>query len=110
MVESMRPRSIILDISIDQGGCVATSRPTTHTNPTFIEADVIHYCVPNMTGVLGRTATHALNNATWPFIQRIAELGLDEAIKRSPALDRGVYTRQGELIHPALKNAMLNRS
>lgn len=110
MVESMRPRSIILDISIDQGGCVATSRPTTHTNPTFIEADVIHYCVPNMTGVLGRTATHALNNATWPFIRRIAELGLDEAIRRSPALERGVYTRLGELIHPALKNAMLNRS
>ena len=65
----MRPRSLIMDIAIDQGGCVETSRPTTHGTPTYVEENVIHYCVPNMTGVVGRTATHALNNATWPFVQ-----------------------------------------
>jgi alanine dehydrogenase len=104
MVASMRPRSIIMDISIDQGGCVATSRPTTHTNPTFIEAGVIHYCVPNITGVLGRTATHALNNATWPYIKLIAELGIEAAVERSPSLSRGIYTREGALVHSVLAN------
>jgi alanine dehydrogenase len=110
MIESMRPRSIVMDVSIDQGGCIETSRPTTHTNPVFVEADVIHYCVPNITGVLGRTATHSLLNATWPFIKLIAELGLDKALENSNALKRGIYTRGGELIHPALKNFMENRS
>jgi alanine dehydrogenase len=110
MIESMRPRSIVMDISIDQGGCVETSRPTTHYNPTFVEADVIHYCVPNMTGVLGRTATHALNNATWPFIKMLAELGLEQALEISAALRRGIYTRNGELAHPVLQNAMSSRS
>ncbi|NIP42777.1 MAG: alanine dehydrogenase, partial [Gammaproteobacteria bacterium] len=76
MVKSMRPRSVIIDLSIDQGGCIETSRPTTHSNPTFLEENVIHYCVPNMTGVLGRTATHTLNNGSWPFIQQIATVGV----------------------------------
>jgi alanine dehydrogenase len=105
MVKSMRPRSIIMDISIDQGGCVETSRPTTHDNPTYIVEDVIHYCVPNMTGVLGRTATHALNNATWPFIQMISEIGIDHAIDQTPALAKGIYTRQGQIVHRVLKQA-----
>lgn len=110
MVESMRPRSIIMDISIDQGGCVATSRPTRHSDPTYIEADVIHYCVPNMTGVLGRTATHALNNATWPYIKTIATLGLEDAAQELPSLERGFYTLQGRLVHPVLENIMGTRS
>lgn len=105
MVKSMRPRSIIMDISIDQGGCVETSRPTTHNNPTYVVEDVIHYCVPNMTGVLGRTATHALNNATWPFIQLISEAGIDNAIDQTPELARGVYTRQGQIVHHVLQQA-----
>ena len=71
----MKPRSVIMDISIDQGGCVETSRPTTYQNPTYIEEDVIHYCVPNMTGVVARTTTHAFNNAAWPYIQQIARAG-----------------------------------
>jgi alanine dehydrogenase len=110
MVASMRPRSIIMDISIDQGGCIATSRPTTHANPTFIEADIIHYCVPNITGVLGRTATHALNNATWPYIKMIAELGIEAALLHSPSLNRGIYTREGTLAHAALANTINTRS
>jgi len=103
MVRSMRPRSVIIDASIDQGGCVETSRPTTHASPTFVEEGILHYCVPNMSGVIGRTATHAFNNAAWPYIQQIVRLGVDEAIKRDPALARGVATRNGEILNPALK-------
>jgi len=69
MVRAMRPRSVILDISIDQGGCVETSRPTTHASPTFLEEGILHYCVPNIPGVVARTATHAYLNAAWPYIR-----------------------------------------
>lgn len=103
MVRSMRPRSIIIDLSIDQGGCVETSRPTTHESPTFVEEGILHYCVPNVSGVLARTATHAFNNAAWPHIQNIVRLGLDEALKTDPALACGVVTRDGKITHPALK-------
>jgi len=103
MVRSMRPRSVIIDASIDQGGCVETSRPTTHASPTFVEEGILHYCVPNMSGVIGRTATHAFNNAAWPYIQQVVRLGVDEAIKRDPALARGIATRHGEILNPALK-------
>lgn len=103
MVRSMRPRSVIIDISIDQGGCVETSRPTTHASPTYLEEGVLHYCVPNMSGVIARTATHAFNNAAWPHIQHIVGLGLDEALREDPALARSVATRDGEIINQALK-------
>lgn len=109
MVKSMRRRSILIDASIDQGGCAETSRPTTHSSPTYVEEDVIHYCVPNMTGVLGRTATHAINNAVWPFIQRIGNTGLVEALDESSALTRGLYTHNGEIIHPKLRKAFESR-
>ena len=102
MVRSMKPRSVILDISIDQGGCVETSHPTTHRDPTFVEEKVTHYCVPNMTAVVARTATHAFNNAAWSFIQAIANIGLDAALDRLPALRRGVATRSGRIVNPAL--------
>jgi alanine dehydrogenase len=98
VVAEMRPRSVILDIAIDQGGCVETSRPTTHRTPTFVAQNIIHYCVPNMPGVLGRTATHALNNATWPLVQRIAAVGAQTAIERSRPLARGVVTRGGRVL------------
>lgn len=103
MVRSMRPRSLIMDISIDQGGCVETSRPTNHTSPTYVEEGILHYCVPNMAGVIARTATHAFNNAAWPHIRRIVRWGLDGAIERDPALARGIATRNGEILHSALK-------
>jgi alanine dehydrogenase len=109
MVKSMRPRSVIIDLSIDQGGCIETSRPTTHSNPTYVEEDIIHYCVPNMTGVLGRTATHALNNASWPFVRQIAEIGLDEALLKNAALKRGLYTHQGEILQRNLHDALEGR-
>jgi len=106
MVASMRPRSLIMDIAIDQGGCVETSRPTTHSAPTYVEENVIHYCVPTMTGVLGRTATHALNNATWPFVQQIVRDGLESALKNNPALARGVATRNGQIVNRTLALAL----
>lgn len=109
VVKTMRPRSVIIDLSIDQGGCIETSRPTTHSNPIYIEEGVLHYCVPNMTGVIGRTATHALNNASWPFVQLIAELGIEQALQKSPSLRRGVYTHHGEITNQGLINAMEGR-
>ena len=108
-VKSMRPRSIIIDLSIDQGGCIETSRPTTHSNSTYIDEDIIHYCIPNITGVLGRTATHTLGNASWPFVKMIAEIGIEKALEVSPMLKHGVYTNQGKVMHPYLQNALEGR-
>lgn len=102
MVRSMKPRSVILDIAIDQGGCVETSRPTTHRDPTFIEENVIHYCVPNMTSVVARSATHTLSNAAWPFVSAVADHGLQGALERVPALRRGVSTHAGHVVSSVL--------
>lgn len=109
MVKLLHSHSIIIDCSIDQGGCIETSRPTNHSNPTYLDEDVIHYCVPNMTGVLGRTATHAMSNATWPFIEQIAEIGVEKALKENPALNSGVYTSRGKIINQIYKNALEGR-
>ncbi|MCC7206972.1 MAG: alanine dehydrogenase [Anaerolineae bacterium] len=98
MVQSMRPGSLIIDMDIDQGGCVATGRPTQHDQPTFVVDDVIHYCVPNVPGVVGRTATRAFVNAAWPYIQRVAESGSNAAIEGDTALRRGVAMRGSELV------------
>ncbi len=102
MVRTMKPRSTIIDVSIDQGGCVETSRPTTHKSPTFIEEGVIHFCVPNLPAVVARTATHAFNNAAWPYIQAVTKLGVEAALESQPALARGVNTRAGKIVNPAL--------
>jgi alanine dehydrogenase len=102
MVRSMKPRSVILDAAIDQGGCVETSRPTSHRDPTFVEEGMIHYCVPNMTSVVARTATHAFNNAMWPLMSEVARCGLDDALNRMPALRRGVATHKGHVVNAAL--------
>ncbi len=100
-VEKMHPGAVLLDLSIDEGGCAETSRPTTHNDPTYIEAGVIHCCIPNLAGVVARTATHAFLNAAWPFIQKIANQGVREAIVADPALARGVYMEQGKIRNPA---------
>jgi alanine dehydrogenase len=102
MVRSMKPRSVILDVSIDQGGCVETSRPTTHRDPTFVEEGMIHFCVPNLTAVVARTATHAFNNAMWPLMWEVARTGLDDAMARLPALRRGVATHDGQVVSMTL--------
>jgi len=105
MVRSMKPGVVILDFSIDQGGCVETSRPTTLRDPVFVEEDVVHFGVPNAPGVLPRTATHAFNNAAWPYIRRIAEVGLVQALEESPALARGLATQEGQIVSEALAAA-----
>jgi alanine dehydrogenase len=99
MVRSMKPRSVIMDISIDEGGCVETSRPTTHEQSTFIEEGIIHYCVPNIPSLVARTSTYAFLNAAFPYIQEIADKGVDAAISSNPALERAINTHQGECIH-----------
>lgn len=102
MVRAMKPRSVIMDISIDQGGCVETSRPTTHDHPVFVEEGVLHYCVPNVPGVVARTATHAFVNAAMPYIQKIANLGVTGAVDSDPAIEKAVNTHNGELVHLTL--------
>jgi len=98
-VQKMKPRSVIIDISIDEGGCVETSRPTTHDRPTFIEEGVVHYCVTNMPGIVARTATHGFVNVATPYILQIANLGAEMAMKENPAIEAAVNTYQGEIRH-----------
>lgn len=97
MIASMEPGSAFVDISIDQGGCSETSRPTTHDNPIYIEHGVVHYCVANMPGAVPRTSTYALTNATLPYVIAIAEKGYQKAIKEDRALSKGLNTHLGTL-------------
>ena len=97
MLRKMRPGSVLVDIAIDQGGCAETSRPTTHHDPVFVEEGVTHYCVANMPGAYARTATQALTNATFRYIETLADHGLAEAIRRQPALLGGINVMAGKL-------------
>src|SRR5512136_2396020 len=97
MIRAMRPRSLVMDVSIDEGGCVETSRPTTHEHPTFIEEGIIHYCVPNIGSVVARTSTYAFLNAALAFIKEIAEKGSEAAIEENPAIESGAIIYKGEL-------------
>jgi alanine dehydrogenase len=99
MVQSMKPRAVIMDLSIDEGGCVETSRPTTHDHPTFIEEGVTHYCVPNIPGVVARTSTHAYISAAFPFIMELANKGVDIALEENPAIAHGLDTYKGKLVN-----------
>jgi alanine dehydrogenase len=108
MVQRMKPRSVIIDVSIDQGGCFETSRPTTHERPTYEEEGVIHYCVPNMQSVVARTATHAFVNSAMPYILEMANQGMDIAIKADPALEKGINTHAGKLVHLTLLEESTN--
>ena len=98
-VQKMKPRSVIIDISIDEGGCVETSQPTTHDRPTYIEENVVHYCVPNMPGIVARTATHGFVNVGTPYILQIADLGVEKAMTENAAIEAAVNTYQGEIRH-----------
>ena len=99
MVRSMKSRSVIIDIDIDEGGCVETARPTIHDNPAYVEEGVIHYCVPNIPGVVGRTATHAFVNSAMPFILEVAQKGGVEAIAQNHSIESAVNTHGGEMYH-----------
>jgi alanine dehydrogenase len=106
MIQQMRPGSVLVDISIDQGGCFETSRPTTHANPTYVEEGVIHYCVTNMPGAVARTSTFALNNATLPFALALADKGWRKALADDPHLKAGLNIAQGKVTHPAVAAAL----
>ena len=105
MLRRMRPGSVLVDIAIDQGGCAETSRPTTHDNPVFVEEGVTHYCVANMPGAYARTATQALTNVTYRFIELLADSGLAEACQRQPALISGINIMGGKATHQAVAQA-----
>jgi alanine dehydrogenase len=105
MVASMRPGSVVIDIAIDQGGCVETSHMTTHSNPTYVEESVVHYCVGNMPGAVPNTSTYALTNVTMPYGLAIAGLGLEDAMRADPALARGLNTYGGALTNGPVAEA-----
>jgi alanine dehydrogenase len=98
----MLPRAVIIDVAIDQGGCIETSRPTTHSQPTYIVNDVVHYCVTNMPGAVGRTSTYALCNVTLPYVRKLANKGLDRSVRDDVALAHGVNIREGQVTNSAV--------
>jgi alanine dehydrogenase len=101
-LKHMVPRAVIVDVAIDQGGCVETSRPTTHSKPTYIVDDVVHYCVSNMPGAVGRTSTYALTNVTLPYVLQLANKGIDRATRENMTLAAGVNIRSGRVTNPAV--------
>src|SRR5207253_9874447 len=105
MLRRMRPGSVLVDIAIDQGGCAETSRPTTHNDPVYVEEGVIHYCVANMPGAFARTATQALTNVTYRYIELLADYGLAEAVQRQPALLTGVNVHAGQVTYKPVADA-----
>lgn len=105
MLQKMKPGSVVVDIAIDQGGCAETSRPTTHLDPVYVAEGVTHYCVANMPAAYARTATQALTNITARYVELLADLGLEGACKKQPALVGGVNTRDGTLTLRAVAEA-----
>jgi alanine dehydrogenase len=106
MVREMQPGSVIVDVAVDQGGCVETIRATTHENPTYVVHDVIHYGVANMPGAVPRTSTYALTNATMPYVKALAKKGLEQAAKDDPAVYKGINTYQGLVPHAAVAESL----
>lgn len=105
MLSSMRPDSVAVDVSVDQGGCFETTKPTTHTNPTYKECGVLHYCVANIPGAVSRTSTFALTNVTLPYLRKLANLGLRKALKEDQALAKGLNVHAGEITQKAVAEA-----
>jgi alanine dehydrogenase len=105
-VRAMKPGSAIVDVAIDQGGCAETSRPTTHSQPTYVAEGVVHYCVANMPGAVSRTSTFALNNVTMPFVLALADKGLTRALAEDAHLRAGLNVHAGRLVHPAVAEAL----
>ena len=105
MVARMKPGSVIVDVAVDQGGCIATTRPTTHSNPTFMVDGVLHYCVANMPGAVPRTSTYGLSNATLPYVLKLANQGFAEAVANDRALALGVNIYNGKIIYQAVAEA-----
>ncbi|HTP40333.1 MAG TPA: alanine dehydrogenase [Steroidobacteraceae bacterium] len=106
MIRSMRTGSVVVDIAIDQGGCFATSRPTSHADPVFVKHGVIHYCVTNMPGALSRTSAFALNNVTLPYVKALAAKGWKRATQDDPGLAAGLNIVEGSVVHEAVASAL----
>jgi len=102
LVAQMRPGSVIVDVAVDQGGCIETLRPTSHTQPTYIETGVVHFGVPNMPGAVPWTATQALNNSTFPYVLQLANHGLS-ALEHNQILATGLNIKNGQIVHPAVQ-------
>jgi alanine dehydrogenase len=105
MLRGMQPGSAIVDISVDQGGCFETTRPTTHQNPTYIEEGIVHYCVANIPGAFPRTSTFALTNATFPYVLQIADKGYEKALEENEALQKGLNLIDGKLVCQGVANS-----
>jgi alanine dehydrogenase len=105
MLKTMRPGTVLVDVAVDQGGCIETCRPTTHEDPTFIIDDVVHYCVANMPGAVPYTSTLALTNATLPYAIRLANNGWKKACKESNDLKNGLNVIRGEVVYKAVADA-----
>jgi alanine dehydrogenase len=105
-IRDMKPGAAIVDVSIDQGGCAETSRPTTHSQPTYIVDGVVHYCVANMPAAVSRTSTFALNNVTTPFVLALADKGFSRALTDDPHLRAGLNVHEGRITHPAVAEAL----
>jgi len=105
MVSTMTPGSVIVDVAVDQGGCIETTHPTTHSDPVFFVGGVLHYCVANMPGAVPRTSTYALSNATLPYVVKLAEMGVRSAIRADSALALGVNTYMGKITYPGVAEA-----
>tara|TARA_B100000965_G_C19110653_1_gene548903 strand:- start:236 stop:595 length:360 start_codon:yes stop_codon:yes gene_type:complete len=106
MVKQMKKGSVLVDIAIDQGGCFATSHPTTHAEPTYVKHEVVHYCVANMPGAVARTSTFALNNATLPFTLALADKGYRQALLDNPHLLAGLNVHKGQVTYKAVSDAL----
>ena len=106
MIKRMEPGSVVVDVSVDQGGCVETCRPTTHAEPTYVVHDVIHYCVANMPGAVPRTSTYALTNDTLRYVRALADKGLEKAAADDPSFISGVNTYRGKVTHKAVAGAI----
>lgn len=106
MISTMNPGSVVVDVSVDQGGCVETTQPTTHSNPTYLVDGVIHYCVSNIPGAVPRTSTYALSNATLPYVVKLANMGAEAAIQCDPSLAKGVNICKGKITYPAVAEAL----
>jgi alanine dehydrogenase len=102
----MRPKAVIVDVAIDQGGCAETSTPTTHGDPTYVVDDVLHYCVANMPGGVPNTSTRALTNATLPYVRALADRGIEGALAADPGLRSGVNVSAGRILVPAVQEAL----
>lgn len=105
MVSTMKPGSVIVDVAVDQGGCIETTHPTSHSQPTFLVDGVLHYCVPNIPGAVPRTSTYGLSNATLPYAMKLANKGFLHAVKENAALAKGVNTYQGHITYKAVADA-----